>query len=190
EKAEADVNGAAARVTRLEKAYAMLVEGPRKEKIAAARADVAAALARKDEAKRMLDNCTITAPIDGTVLTKKADVGSLVSPAAFNVSATLCEIADLSKLEVEVDVPERQITRVRANLDCLIVADADPQRAYRGRVDRVMPIADDSKNVIKIRVQVILPPGEEAGGSITWTRILSTVLLSSAIGRDRKRTRL
>jgi multidrug resistance efflux pump len=163
ERAEADLHGAAARVTRLEKAYAILVEGPRKEKIAAARAEVAAALARKDEAKRMLDNCTIPAPIEGTVLTKKADVGSLVSPAAFNVSASLCEIADLSKLEVEVDVPERQITRVRANLDCHIAADADPQRVYRGRVDRVMPIADDSKNVIKIRVQVILPPGEEPG---------------------------
>src|SRR5439155_16301204 len=137
EKAEADVNGAAARVTRLEKAYAMLVEGPRKEKIAAARADVAAALARKDEAKRMLDNCTITAPIDGTVLTKKTDVGSLVSPAAFNVSASPCEIADLSSKEVEMDVPERQITNVRPNLDCRIASDADPDRVYRRRLDRV-----------------------------------------------------
>lgn len=163
EKAEADLKGAAARVVKMEMAYAMLVEGPRKEKIASARAEVAAATARRDEAQRLLDNCTIPAPIDGTVLTKKADVGSLVSPAAFNVSASLCEIADLSKLEVEVDVPERQITRVRANQECHVAADADPQRVYRGRVDRVMPIADDSKNVIKIRVQVILPPGEEPG---------------------------
>jgi multidrug resistance efflux pump len=138
------------------------VDAARKE-IHAAEADAAASVARKDEAQRMLDNCVINAPIDGTVLTKKADVGSLVSPAAFNVSASLCEIADLSKLEVEVDVPERQITRVRPNLDCHIAADADPQNVYRGRVDRVMPIADDSKNVIKIRVQVFLKPGEEPG---------------------------
>jgi hypothetical protein len=82
---------------------------------------------------------------------------------SFNVAAALCEIADLSKLEVELDVPEREIAKVRPNLECKLVADADPNRVYRGRVDRVMPIADDSKNVIKVRVQVDLPPGEEPG---------------------------
>jgi multidrug resistance efflux pump len=129
----------------------------------AARAEVSAAEARRDEAKRLLDNCTIVAPISGTVLTKKADRGSLVSPAAFNVSASLCEIADLAKLEVELDVPERQITRIRPGLECQLIADADPTRTYRGMLHRVMPIADDSKNVIKVRIRVYLPRGEAAG---------------------------
>ncbi len=134
-----------------------------KASVRAARAEAAAAEARRDEAKRLLDNCVIIAPIDGTVLTKKADRGSLVSPAAFNVSASLCEIADLRMLEVEVDVPERQITRVRPGMECQVAADADPNRVYRGVVHRVMPIADDSKNVIKVRIRVFLPRGEEAG---------------------------
>ncbi|MFO0797356.1 MAG: efflux RND transporter periplasmic adaptor subunit [Gemmataceae bacterium] len=129
----------------------------------AAKAEVAAAESRRDEAKRLLDNCTIVAPIDGTVLTKKADRGSLVSPAAFNVSASLCEIADLAKLEVELDVPERQVTRIRPGLECQLMADADPARVYRGMLHRVMPIADDSKNVIKVRIRVFLPRDEEAG---------------------------
>jgi HlyD family secretion protein len=134
-----------------------------KAHVTAARAEVTAAESRRDEAKRLLDNCTIVAPIDGTVLTKKADRGSLVSPAAFNVSASLCEIADLRMLEVEVDVPERQIMRVRPGLECQVAADADPNRVYRGVVHRVMPIADDSKNVIKVRIRVFLPRNEEAG---------------------------
>ncbi len=129
----------------------------------AARAEVSAAEARRDESKRLLDNCTIVAPIDGTVLTKKADRGSLVSPAAFNVSASLCEIADLAKMEVELDVPERQIMRIRPGLECQLIADADPTRTYRGMLHRVMPIADDSKNVIKVRIRVYLPRGEQAG---------------------------
>ena len=133
------------------------------ESFRAAEADLRAARARLAESQRLLTNCTIVAPIDGTVLTKKADQGSLVSPSAFNVSASLCEIADLSKLEVEVDVPERQITRIRPNLDCQVAADADPNRIYHGRVDRVMPIADDSKSVIKVRVQLFLPKGEAPG---------------------------
>ena len=72
-------------------------------------------------------------------------------------------MADLSKLEVEIDVPERQITRIKPGLDCVIQADADPTRIYRGVLDRVMPIADDTKNVVKIRVKVFLRKGEEAG---------------------------
>ncbi|HEX4609060.1 MAG TPA: efflux RND transporter periplasmic adaptor subunit [Urbifossiella sp.] len=134
-----------------------------KAHVRASAAEATAAAARRDESKRLLDNCTIVAPIGGTVLTKKADRGSLVSPAAFNVSASLCEIADLAKLEVEVDVPERQITRVRPGLECQVAADADPNRVYRGVVHRIMPIADDSKNVIKVRIRVYLPRNEEAG---------------------------
>lgn len=138
------------------------------ESVKAAEADVLAAKARLKETERLHKNCTIVAPVSGTILTKKADKGSLVNPLAFSStnggsSGSLCEIADLSKLEVEVDVPEREITKATPGLDCQVVADADPNRTYRGYIDRVMPIADDSKNVIKVRVRVVLPKGEVPG---------------------------
>lgn len=164
EKADADLKGAKARVDRLDAALKMLIEGPRQEKMDAAQADVDVAESRLAEAARMVENCKLTAPIDGTVLTKKSDVGSLISPASFNVSASLCEIANLGQMEVEVDVPERNILKVRPGLDCVITPDANPDKKYRGFVDRVMPIADDSKNVIKVRVRVILPKGATADG--------------------------
>ncbi len=125
--------------------------------VRAAEADLNAAKARRDEANRLVDNCTVTAPIDGTILTKSADKGALVSPMSFNVAAGICLIADLSKLEVEIDVPERQIMRIRSGQECKLQADADPTREYRGVVDRVMPIADDTKNVVKVRIRVYLP---------------------------------
>jgi len=132
--------------------------------LAASKAELDAARARRDESKRLFESCKILAPITGTVLTKKADKGSLVNPLAFaSTSGSLCEIADLSKLEVEVNVPERQITKVREKLDCRIAADANEGRIYRGYVDRIMPIADDTINVIKIRVRVILPKGDAPG---------------------------
>ena len=163
EKADADLKGAKARADRLKNAMTILTEGPRKEKIEAARADVEVAQSRLAEAARMVENCKIHAPIDGMILTKKSDVGSLVSPSSFNVSASLCEIANLAQLEVEVDVPERNILKVRPGLDCVLTPDADPEKTYRGFVDRVMPIADDSKNVIKVRIRVILPKGKDGG---------------------------
>ncbi len=136
-----------------------------KATISASAADVGAAEARRDEAKRLVENCCVTAPIDGTILTKSADKGALVSPMSFNVAAGICSIADLSKLEVEIDVPERQISRlrVRGGQECLLQADADPNHGYRGVVDRVMPIADDTKNVVKVRIRVYLAKTEEPG---------------------------
>ncbi len=163
EKAEAALSMAESRVDRSKKTLELLLKGARKEKVLGAEAEIAMAQARLEESKRLWDNCVIRAPISGTILTKKADIGSLVSPLSFNVAASLCEIADLSKIEVEVDVPERQIAKVRANLDCTIFTEANESRIYRGYVDRVMPIADDSKNVMKVRVRVILPKGESAG---------------------------
>jgi multidrug resistance efflux pump len=131
--------------------------------VTAAEADVTAAEARRDESGRLVQNCTVRAPIDGTILTKTADKGALVSPMSFNVAAGICSIADLSKLEVEIDVPERQVTRIKAGQDCLLQADANPNRGYRGVVDRVMPIADDTKNVVKVRIRAYLPRDEEQG---------------------------
>jgi HlyD family secretion protein len=129
----------------------------------AAKAEAEVSRARLSETQRLLTNCEVKAPINGTILTKVADKGMLVSPMSFNVAPGICSMADLSKLEVEIDVPERQITRIKPGLDCIVQADADPTRVYRGMLDRVMPIADDTKNVVKIRVKVFLRKGEEAG---------------------------
>ena len=129
---------------------------------------------RLSEAKRLLENCEVKAPIDGTILTKLADRGVLVSPMSFNVAAGICAMADLSDLEAEIEVREDQIMQVRVGLRCEIVATADPNRTYAGRVDRIMPIADDTKNIIKVRVKVQLPLGEEAG-SFLKPKMSSTV---------------
>jgi multidrug resistance efflux pump len=144
EAADADVKTAAANVT-------------------AAEADLSAARARRDEARRLVENCVVTAPIDGTILTKSADKGALVSPMSFNVAAGICQIANLARLEVEIDVPERQVTKLKPGQQCKLQADADPTREYRGVVDRVMPIADDTKNVVKVRIRVYLAKDELDG---------------------------
>jgi multidrug resistance efflux pump len=144
DSARAEVNTAAASITAID-------------------ADLLAAKARRDEAKRLVENCVVTAPIDGIILTKSADKGALVSPMSFNVASGICSIADLSKLEVEIDVPERQVTKLKAGQNCVLQADADPNRRYRGVVDRVMPIADDTKNVVKVRIRAYLPRGEKQG---------------------------
>ena len=163
DKAVADLKAAEARAIRAQKTLQILKEGPRKEKLLGAEADVQNAKAKFEECDRLLRNCKVCAPINGTILTKVADPGLVVSPMSFNVASGICSMADLSDLEAEIDVREDQITLIKAGMECQVAAIADPSRVYKGRVDRIMPIADDTKNTIKVRVKVQLPPGEEPG---------------------------
>lgn len=169
-----DLLGAAARVGRLKASLEILNEGPRKEQVAAAEADVRAAEAevkvgeaRLVQAQWRLSNCVITAPIDGTVLTKRAELGNLVNPMAFSASTSgggaVCDMANLADLEVDLEIPERDIGKVVVGQRCRIKADAYADRVYAGRLDRIMPIANRAKSIVNVRVKITLPAGEVPG---------------------------
>jgi multidrug resistance efflux pump len=149
------------RVEKLRKTYELVRIGPRIERINAAEAELQLAEARLKRAKWRLDNCTIRAPVSGTILKKSAEIGNLVSPLSFNVSASICEMADLSDLEVELDITERDISKIIVGQPCRIRAEAYPSRQYEGVVDRVMPIANRAKGAVPVRVRINVPPEEE-----------------------------
>lgn len=132
--------------------------------VAAADADVRASAARLTQSKWRLDNCTIRAPISGTVLTKKAEEGNLVNPMAFAAtSGSICDLADLRDLEVDLKIPEREISKVRVRQACRVRPDAYADKTYDGWLDRIMPIANRSDSTVNVRVKVKLPAGEAPG---------------------------
>jgi HlyD family secretion protein len=149
------------RVQRLTFALKLMEEGPRIERIKVARAQVAQAEAEVAKAEWRLDNCTIRAPISGTILKKNAEEGSLVNPIAMQGFFSLCEMADLSDLEVELSIQERDIHLVTKDQRCRIHAKAFPDRIYEGYVSRLMPTADRAKGAIPVRVKVKVPAEEE-----------------------------
>jgi len=162
ESAEAQYQGMLKKVDRLRLAVALMDMGPREERIAAARAEVEQCKAKLTQARWRLDNCTMRAPIDGTILTKKAELGNLVNPLAFGAtSSSICDMADLSDLEVELDITERDVAKVRKGMPCRIRTDAYPDRGYDGVVDRLMPIANRAKGAVPVRVKIKVPKDEE-----------------------------
>lgn len=161
EQAESTYRAQAKRVARLEAALRLMEEGPREEKVLAAKAELQQAEAELRRAKWRLDNTVIQAPISGTILKKNAELGNLVNPIAFNGSFSLCDMADLSKLEVELTIQERDISKVFAGQACKLRAEAFPKRIYTGVVSRLMPIADRAKGAVPVRVRIDVPPGEE-----------------------------
>jgi multidrug resistance efflux pump len=162
------------RVRRLQIAYNLMAKGPRVDRIRGAEADVEQARADLAKAQWKLDNCRITAPVSGTILTRKAEKGNLVIPSAFasdsGLSASLCDMADLSDLEVELKIQERDISNVVAGQKCTIMPEAyqnfEPFRkiyptGYEGTVSRLMPNADRGQSAIPVRVKVAVPKSEE-----------------------------
>src|SRR5262249_13971519 len=101
--------------------------------------------------------------ISGTILTKKAEKGNIVNPIAFNVAASLCDMADLSDLEVDMTIQERDIKSVRQGQKCRVRPEAFSDRIYEGQVSRLMPIADRAKGAIPVRVKLLNVPKEEEG---------------------------
>lgn len=149
------------KVERLAASSRLMVEGARTERKRMAKAQVQQIEAELRRAKWRLDNCTISAPIRGTILKKNAELGNLVNSIAFNGSFSLCDIADLSKLEVELSVQERDISRVFKGQKCRVRAEAYPKRVYEGIVSRLMPIADRAKGALPVRVRLTVPAEEE-----------------------------
>jgi HlyD family secretion protein len=149
------------RVRRLTLAKELMEQGPRDERKNAAEAEVREAEAELAKAKWRLDNCKIRAPISGTILKKNAEEGNIVNPIAFNGSYAICEMADLSDMEVDLSIQERDISKVFKGQKCKIRAEAFPNRVYEGVVSRLMPIADRAKGAVPVRVKITIPKEEE-----------------------------
>ena len=69
----------------------------------------------------------------------------------------------IQNLEVDLEVPERDIAKLKVGQPCQIKADAFSDRAYTGRLDRIMPTANRAKSVVSVRVKVKLADGEVPG---------------------------
>ncbi len=117
-------------------------------------ANIDVANAQVKTAEVNLENTLIRAPFDGTVLTKNADVGEIVAPFAASASskAAVVTIADMSSLQVEADVSESNIQKIKPDQDCEITLDAYPQLKYPGYVAKIVPTADRSKATVLVKV--------------------------------------
>ena len=191
ESAQSQMRALERRVERLRFALKLLQIGAREERIQAAAADVQQSEADVTKARWKLDNTVIRAPISGTILKKNSEEGNIVNSIAFNGSYSICDMADLSDMEVELTIQERDISRIFTGQECRVRADAYPERVYSGRVSRVMPIADRAKGAVPIRVKVDIPAAEEGvylkpemGAVVSFLRKADSVGAKSPEGRQ------
>ncbi|HUK13596.1 MAG TPA: efflux RND transporter periplasmic adaptor subunit [Thermoanaerobaculaceae bacterium] len=123
--------------------------------IVAAQEQIKAADAQIAVAQQDVDNCTVTAPFSGMVVSKDAQVGEMVSPLSAGGGFTrtgIATIVDMNSLEIEVDVNESYIARVKPDQRVDAVLDAYPDWHIPSKVRTVIPTADRQKATVKVRI--------------------------------------
>jgi RND family efflux transporter MFP subunit len=128
-----------------------------KSGVSAAEATVQASVAALQGASVAYEYTLIRAPFDAVVLTKNADIGDIVTPigAAADAKAAVVSIADMSSLQVEVDVSESNLQQVKTGQPCEILLDALPEYRFRGAVHMVVPTADRTKATVMVKIRFI-----------------------------------
>ncbi len=119
-----------------------------------AQSAIIAAQAALKAADVAVEYTLIRAPFDAVVLTKEADIGDMVTPlgASVNAKAAVVTIADMSSLQVEADVSESNLEKVKQGQPCEIQLDAFPESRFRGVVHMIVPTADRSKASVMVKV--------------------------------------
>lgn len=125
--------------------------------LASAKAQLAAAQAAARAAQVAVEQTVIRAPFDGVVLTKSANVGDIVTPfsSAADSKGAVVSMADMATLEVEADVSESSLAKIKVGQPCEIQLDALPDRRFRGEVSRLVPTVDRAKASVLTKVRFI-----------------------------------
>ena len=106
-------------------------------------------------ARRALDDTVVRAPFAGVVTVKAAQPGEMVSPISAGGGFTrtgIGTIVDMDSLEVEVDVAESFINKVRDGMPATVKLNAYPEWEIPADVIAVIPTADRSKATVSVRV--------------------------------------
>jgi RND family efflux transporter MFP subunit len=123
--------------------------------LAAQRGQVGVAEAQLRVAQVDHDNTIVRAPFAGVIVAKAAQPGEIVSPISAGGGFTrtgIGTIVDMDSLEIEVDVNEAYINRVKPHQPVQAVLDAYPAWKIPASVIAIIPTADRSKATVKVRI--------------------------------------
>ncbi|MEZ5544886.1 MAG: efflux RND transporter periplasmic adaptor subunit [Lysobacteraceae bacterium] len=109
------------------------------------RFDVDTQKAAWNMARLELSYTSIVAPISGVIASRSVKVGNLIQ-----LNSPLFRIVDAQKLEAVLNVPERELSTMRAGVPVTLLADAVPGRSFIGEVARVSPVVDAGSGTFRV----------------------------------------
>jgi len=143
ENARSLAEAAAATVKASQESLALLVIGPRKEDIAAARAELQARQAALSLSQEYLADAVLYAPSDGVIRNRILEPGDMVTP-----QTPVLTLALNNPVWVRAYLPEPMLGRIAPGMTAQIRTDSYPDKVYRGWVGYISPTAEFTpKNV-------------------------------------------
>ncbi len=124
-------------------------------RIASAQEQVKVAESQIAMQQTAIDDTVIRAPFSGVAISKDAQAGEMVSPVSAGGGFTrtgISTIVDMRSLEIEVDVNESYINRVRSGQPVTAVLDAYPDWQIPANVITLVPTADRQKATVLVRI--------------------------------------
>src|SRR5213075_374650 len=100
-----------------------------------------------DKAKVDLEHCTITSPVDGTVISRNVDVGQTVA-ASLQAPVIFVIANDLTKMQIDSNVAEADVGMITIDQKVDFTVDAFPSRIFHGRVAQVRNAPITVQNVV------------------------------------------
>ncbi len=132
-----------------------------------ARTNVANAEAALSLAKQNLSYAVISAPMDGFVSERTADLGEYVSP-----QQKVATIVRTNPLRVRIDIPEQAIPEVRVGQSVSATTSAWPDRNFSGRVARIAPNVSAQSRTLTVEAEIDNSSGALKPGQFATVRIL------------------
>ena len=108
--------------------------------------------------RQLVDDMEIRAPFSGVVVAKAAQPGEMISPISAGGGFTrtgICSIVDMDSLEVEVDVNEAYINRVKPKQPVDVTLNAYPDYRIPADVIAIIPTADRNKATVRVRIALL-----------------------------------
>src|SRR4051794_9741346 len=145
-------------------------------RVRSAEAAIASARARVRVSEEALENTNVRAPFDGVVIKKRAGGGETVSPFGVQGQSSreggaIATIADLGELEVQTEVSENGVAKLKAAMPAEVKLQAYQDQIYKGRLRQIFPSADRAKAIVEVRVTILNPDARvkpEMTASVTF----------------------
>ena len=180
DNAETGYKIAKASLQRAMENYQLVKEGPRKEDIEDAKAQVEQARASLKLTETQLSYTVLYSPISGVVLVKSGEIGEVVNPGT-----SILTLADIGNVWLKAYIPETDLGKIKWGQEVIVTTDLRPKKEYKGKISFISSQAEFTPKSIQTekervtlvyRIKVDIPnpdrelkPGMPADGKIFLT---------------------
>lgn len=145
-----------------------------------ANAEVAGALARSNDASLSLSDTLLRAPMDGVVLSRQVEVGTLVGPGQLAIT-----LAETRNVKAVFGVPQTLVEKLEIGGDVQIFVGAEseakaPDKLFPARITRIAPAADSNGRVFSVEAALPNADGALRPGSVVSVRVPDAALAADA----------